>query len=664
MRFSTPDGNFNVLSLFDGISCLQIALRELGVVPTVYFASEIKKSGIEFTSYNFPDTKHLGDINGWRSWDLPRIDLVAFGSPCFPQGTPVLTGSGYRDISEVSKGDEVFTHNGNWRLVQDTNKRLFEGTMYRLTMAKDTFPIECTPEHPFYVLERFVKSNNSLGWSEPHWVEAKDLTTNHFIILPVQKECKDFDLTEDEAYLFGYYLAEGWLSKQKKKDGRQIYEILFGMHIKEQQHFKDLISRIKYRGRFKDKKELHIAWDFNCEGQVCKGILHNEFLYRRFLEAGNGAINKAVPISILRAPVNIQKAFLEGYMYGDGSFSGGYYTAKSLNIQMVYGLRALVLNVYGEVASIRFTKTPDTTTINGRVVNQRDRYDISWKLNRQKEVLSYSIGDLKVVKVQKIEKYNVSTFVYNLSVLEDNSYTVGAGYAVHNCKDFSSLNQLGLKGKGLAGRESSLFFVAFDILNVLRLRNPDIYFMAENVKGSNILSEYLRVRPVVVNNLEFACSSRTRLFFTNIGAEKRYDVLGNVYYEQRIPDSLGNSNITLRLDHPSLDEKGLWVDDDRVKKFLSSPRASGDIFTDEVPSQAGCVTCNRNLNKFGFSLVYQHGRYRYHTEGELRQMHSIPDWVVFPNKSLNVIQDLIGDGWAIGSAKYVLQHLPFVSKGF
>jgi hypothetical protein len=591
MRFSTPDGNFNVLSLFDGISCLQIALRELGVVPTVYFASEIKKSGIEFTSYNFPDTKHLGDINGWRSWALPRIDLVAFGSPCFPQGTPVLTGLGYRDISEVSKGDEVFTHNGNWRLVQDTNKRLFEGTMYRLTMAKDTFPIECTPEHPFYVLERFVKSNNSLGWSEPHWVEAKDLTTNHFIILPVQKECKDFDLTEDEALLFGYYSSRGWLSGLK-------------------------------------------------------------------------GLNKEVFASVLRAPVNIQKSFLDGCVRGSGVCSEDFYSVVVSSLHMLYGLRALVLNVYGVVASVEVLKMPSCLLTGDGVVSKKVKYTISWNIGESREGLSYSVGGLKVVKVQKIEKYNVSTFVYNLSVLEDNSYTVGAGYAVHNCKDFSNLNQLGLKDKGLAGRESSLFFVAFDILNVLRLRNPDIYFMAENVKGSNILSEYLRVRPVVVNNLEFACSSRTRLFFTNIGAEKRYDVLGNVYYEQRIPDSLGNSNITLRLDHPSLDEKGLWVDDDRVKKFLSSPRASGDIFTDGVPSQAGCVTCNRNLNKFGFSLVYQHGRYRYHTEGELRQMHSIPDWVVFPNKSLNVIQDLIGDGWAIGSAKYILQHLPFVSKGF
>lgn len=35
--------NMNVLSLFDGMSCGQIALRQLGIVPEVYYASEIDK---------------------------------------------------------------------------------------------------------------------------------------------------------------------------------------------------------------------------------------------------------------------------------------------------------------------------------------------------------------------------------------------------------------------------------------------------------------------------------------------------------------------------------------------------------------------------------------------------------------------------------------------
>ena len=72
----------NVLSLCDGYSCGQIALRECGVPVARYFASEIKKSAIATTALNFPDTIQLGDLRKWREWELPKIDLLLFGSPC------------------------------------------------------------------------------------------------------------------------------------------------------------------------------------------------------------------------------------------------------------------------------------------------------------------------------------------------------------------------------------------------------------------------------------------------------------------------------------------------------------------------------------------------------------------------------------------------------
>ena len=74
----------NVLSLFDGMSCGQIALRELGVEPEVYYASEIDKYAIRQTQYNFPATVQLGDVERWREWEIDwaGIDLVLAGSPC------------------------------------------------------------------------------------------------------------------------------------------------------------------------------------------------------------------------------------------------------------------------------------------------------------------------------------------------------------------------------------------------------------------------------------------------------------------------------------------------------------------------------------------------------------------------------------------------------
>lgn len=75
-----------VLSLFDGMSCGQIALRELGIPVAAYYASEVDKFAIAQTQLNFPETIQLGDV---RNIDVDRLckevgefDLLLAGSPC------------------------------------------------------------------------------------------------------------------------------------------------------------------------------------------------------------------------------------------------------------------------------------------------------------------------------------------------------------------------------------------------------------------------------------------------------------------------------------------------------------------------------------------------------------------------------------------------------
>jgi len=72
----------NVLSLFDGMSCGQIALNQLGIKIDHYFAAEIDKYAIQVAKNNFPDTIHLGDVTKIKGDDLPKIDLLIGGSPC------------------------------------------------------------------------------------------------------------------------------------------------------------------------------------------------------------------------------------------------------------------------------------------------------------------------------------------------------------------------------------------------------------------------------------------------------------------------------------------------------------------------------------------------------------------------------------------------------
>ena len=75
----------NVLSLFDGISCGQLALERANIKVDSYYASEINQNCIQLTQRHFPNTIQLGDVckiddNVLKT--LPKIDLLIAGSPC------------------------------------------------------------------------------------------------------------------------------------------------------------------------------------------------------------------------------------------------------------------------------------------------------------------------------------------------------------------------------------------------------------------------------------------------------------------------------------------------------------------------------------------------------------------------------------------------------
>lgn len=63
--------DIEVLSMYDGMSCGQIALKEMGCNIVKYYATEIDKYAIQTTQHNFPNTIQLGDAfqvreRGWH----------------------------------------------------------------------------------------------------------------------------------------------------------------------------------------------------------------------------------------------------------------------------------------------------------------------------------------------------------------------------------------------------------------------------------------------------------------------------------------------------------------------------------------------------------------------------------------------------------------------
>jgi len=95
-----------VLSMFDGISCGRVALDRVGIMPEVYFASEIDEYAEQVSADNWPDLVRLGDAKGVDGWDLGRIDLLLGGSPCTNWSITKKEG---RELTASGTGWELFS---------------------------------------------------------------------------------------------------------------------------------------------------------------------------------------------------------------------------------------------------------------------------------------------------------------------------------------------------------------------------------------------------------------------------------------------------------------------------------------------------------------------------------------------------------------------------
>lgn len=114
---------FNVLSLFDGMSCGQQALERVGIKVNNYYASEIDKYAITVTMANYPDTKQLGSVIDVDGHSLPKIDLLIGGSPC-----QSFSFAGKRKGMSTKDEQEILTLNHYLQLKSEGYE--FEGQSY------------------------------------------------------------------------------------------------------------------------------------------------------------------------------------------------------------------------------------------------------------------------------------------------------------------------------------------------------------------------------------------------------------------------------------------------------------------------------------------------------------------------------------------------------
>lgn len=218
----------NVLSLFDGMSCGRIALRELGIEPEHYYASEIDKFAISQTRLNFPDTIHLGDVTKWREWDIDwgTIDLILAGSPC--QG---FSFAGKQLAFDDPRSKLFFVFVDILNHVKALNPGVFF-LLENVNMKKEHMRVitEYCGVHPVNINSNLVSAQNRNRW---YWTNIRTRRDGLFgeihsdIPLPEDRHILIRDILEEEVdakyqlspKALGYVTDEKRLDKYSKIDG-------------------------------------------------------------------------------------------------------------------------------------------------------------------------------------------------------------------------------------------------------------------------------------------------------------------------------------------------------------------------------------------------------------------------------------------------------------
>ena len=236
-----------VLSLFDGISCGKVALERAGIEVDRYYASEIDEGAIAISKERHPDIVHLGNVTDWKNWgiDFSEIDLLIGGSPCFKAGTLITTDKGYKNIEDIQVGDMVLTYKNRFRkvvlpMITHSDK------IYEVCVQGST--AEVTEEHPYYVRESGMWWNsNSRRYErvflEPKWKRVSELCKGDYIGFPINDLSENpHNLTSEDCWLLGRYLADGHYRKQKVGN-RYKYQVIYSVGDMKVEAFKNAVSR-------------------------------------------------------------------------------------------------------------------------------------------------------------------------------------------------------------------------------------------------------------------------------------------------------------------------------------------------------------------------------------------------------------------------------------
>ena len=195
-------------------------------------------------------------------------------------------------------------------------------------------------------------------------------------------------------------------------------------------------------------------------------------------------------------------------------------------------------------------------------------------------------------------------------------------------------------GGNITEGESALFFKFYEILQQVKLINPNVKFLFENVPmnkfSKDTITDLLKVEPLIINSNLVSFQNRKRLYWTNI----------------KVDDNIEDKEIYLK------DNYSKTYDDKLVLKGKGLNKLSRDRCRVTDVKSLKCPTIMKSQEKLPTDAIVfkDNDVYRYPTREECEMMQNLPSNYT---KSVNyrIATGLIGNAWTINIITHLLKNL-------
>ncbi len=371
---------------------------------------------------------------------------------CVP-GDTVIVGDN-KPICNVNVDDMCIGASGG---IPVTKKyvRHYAGPILKIK-ARGMLPLVVTPDHPILGVESIGATNYPVQFSEPRWIEAKNLvekhssSNGHYLLVPRLRGSltisglrlsefttrhgllvvrgrgvpAEFQLNLASAWLIGLYVAEG-------SRGEKSIIFSLGAHEKGlQERVANIIRTLGYKP------------SITRDGSVTEIRAYSRLLGRAFPKwCGNHATDKRVPEFILfHRDKRLIEAFLEGYYAGDGCIltinrrKGRQTFRQASTVSKTLALQLQLLHArLGQFLGVYKLRDGGTETIQGRKVNTHEKFRVEQQtVFVRKERMNAKVQPMCIyVPVRRVETESYHGDVFNIET-NDGTYLV-SNAIVHNC---------------------------------------------------------------------------------------------------------------------------------------------------------------------------------------------------------------------------------------